>query len=70
MPLPEELDRCLVEVSGRFVGLVTREDRGAVFTAFVPEARSLDGTRYRSLKAAARAVERTLRSRHTRSDHG
>lgn len=70
MHVPEDLDRCLVEVGGRFIGIVTHEDGGAVFTALVPEARSLDGARFRSIKAAMRAAEQALGPRRPDSEDG
>lgn len=60
MRVPDDFNRCLVEVAGRFVVIVMKGDRGHVSIALVPEAKRLDGARFGSIKAAMRAAEKTI----------
>lgn len=54
-------ERCIIEVAGEAVGLVTSGGRGVVFHAAVPEAWPLDGCSFADHQDAAQAVRALLR---------
>jgi len=55
------IDRFLVEVSGRSLVLLSRDDRGYRLTSFTPELADLNGARYSSLEDAWRIIQEHLR---------
>lgn len=50
------LDRCVLEIDGRPVGVLVSEGDGVVFTATDPEADILTGTRHASPEEALSVV--------------